>query len=173
MHLPQTHTNAHTHAQYFAHVRLHPVTAIVSEPAPGLHLIELDMVAVSTPHRPLWLPLTRLLPQQVPKNVHIKLGVNGSLETGKVGRVVCARVCVCACACVLVLLPLLLGAWLAFVQRPHACSPESCGPAASVPDTRMCTHLPPLPPPPPPPMPTPRPPHKCKRAHAHTHRWSC
>jgi hypothetical protein len=42
-------------------------------------------VAVSKPHRTWWLPLTLLLPLAVSKNIHLKIGVNGSLESGKVG----------------------------------------------------------------------------------------
>lgn len=70
--------------QYFAHLRIIPVVAAISEPTPGCTLIELDAVAVSFPHRPWLLPITWLLPDHVAKNVHLKIGVNGSLENGKV-----------------------------------------------------------------------------------------
>jgi hypothetical protein len=42
-------------------------------------------VACSFPHRVWWVPATLLLPQQVSKNVHLKIGVRDSLEDGKVG----------------------------------------------------------------------------------------
>jgi hypothetical protein len=70
--------------QYFAHLRIIPVVAAISEPTPGCTLIELDAVAVSFPHRPWVAPITWLLPDHVAKNVHLKIGVNGSLENGKV-----------------------------------------------------------------------------------------
>jgi hypothetical protein len=41
-------------------------------------------VACSFPQRVWWVPATLLLPQQVSKNVHFKIGVRGSLEDGKV-----------------------------------------------------------------------------------------
>ena len=63
-----------------------PVSAVLSEPSPGCHLIELDAVAVSSPHRPWFAPITWLLPAEIAKNVHLKIGVNGTLENGKVGR---------------------------------------------------------------------------------------
>lgn len=58
----------------------------VSQPpdAPGCHLIELEGVYVLKPHKPWFLPITWLLPDEVPNNLHMKIGVNGSLETGKV-----------------------------------------------------------------------------------------
>jgi hypothetical protein len=56
----------------------------------GRHLIELDAVACSFPHRVWYVPPTLLLPQQVSKNVHFKIGVKGSLEDGKVGGFECA-----------------------------------------------------------------------------------
>jgi hypothetical protein len=70
--------------QYFAHLRICPVVAALSHPSPGVTLIELDAVAMSFPLRPWLLPITWLLPDHVAKNVHLKIGVNGSLETGKV-----------------------------------------------------------------------------------------
>lgn len=70
--------------QYFAHLRIIPVVAAISEPTPGSTLIELDAVAVSFPHRPWFAPITWLLPDHVAKNVHLKIGVNSGLETGKV-----------------------------------------------------------------------------------------
>lgn len=70
--------------QYFAHLRIIPVVAAISEPTPGCTLIELDAVAVSFPQRPWFAPITWLLPDHVAKNVHLKIGVNGSLENGKV-----------------------------------------------------------------------------------------
>jgi hypothetical protein len=61
------------------------VVAALSQPSPGVTLIELDAVAVSFPIRPWLLPITWLLPDHVAKNVHLKIGVNGTLEAGKVG----------------------------------------------------------------------------------------
>jgi len=72
--------------QYFAHLRIVPVVAVLSEPSPGHHLIELDAVAISSPHRPWFAPITWLLPAEIAKNVHLKIGVNGSLDNGKVGQ---------------------------------------------------------------------------------------
>lgn len=37
--------------QYFAHLRIIPVVAAITEPSPGATLIELDAVALSFPHR--------------------------------------------------------------------------------------------------------------------------
>ncbi|WIA10200.1 hypothetical protein OEZ85_010403 [Tetradesmus obliquus] len=70
--------------KYFAHLNIRPVALTISEPGPGRTLIELDAVAVSFPHRAWWLPATLLLPQQVSKNVHFKIGVRGGLDGGKV-----------------------------------------------------------------------------------------
>jgi hypothetical protein len=70
--------------KFFAHLSIIPVSASVSEPTPGKHLIELDAVAVSRPHRVWWIPATLLLPSEVPKNIHFKIGVNGSLNSGHV-----------------------------------------------------------------------------------------
>ena len=70
--------------KFFAHLSIIPVAASVSEPSPGKHLIELDAVAVSRPHRVWWIPATLLLPSEVPKNIHFKIGVNGDLTTGHV-----------------------------------------------------------------------------------------
>lgn len=86
-------------AQYFAHLRIIPFAAILSEPTPGCHLIELDAVAVSMPHRPWFAPITWLLPAKVAKNVHLKIGVSGPLENGKVRSTImvtggCCAVCV-------------------------------------------------------------------------------
>ncbi|KAF6265383.1 hypothetical protein COO60DRAFT_1697920 [Scenedesmus sp. NREL 46B-D3] len=70
--------------KYFATLNIRPVALAISEPAPGRTLIELDAVACSFPQRAWWLPATLLLPQQVSKNVHFKIGVRGSLDDGKV-----------------------------------------------------------------------------------------
>jgi hypothetical protein len=70
--------------KYFAHLDIIPTSVIVVEPAPGKHLIELDAVAVSHPHRVWFIPATLLLPKEVAKNVHFKIGVNGDLDNGLV-----------------------------------------------------------------------------------------
>jgi hypothetical protein len=73
--------------QYLAQPRLVPIVLTVSQPpgSPDCHLVELDGVYVVTPHKPWLLPLTWLLPDDLPNNLHMKIGVNGSLEDGKVG----------------------------------------------------------------------------------------
>eukprot|EP00878_Enallax_costatus_P000136 GHUV01000177.1.p1 GENE.GHUV01000177.1~~GHUV01000177.1.p1 ORF type:complete len:376 (+),score=115.02 GHUV01000177.1:645-1772(+) len=70
--------------KYFAHVRIIPTSVIISEPSVGKNLIEVDAVAVSYPHRVWWIPATLLLPREVAKNVHFKIGVDGDLDDGPV-----------------------------------------------------------------------------------------
>eukprot|EP00775_Hariotina_reticulata_P010838 gene10838-10994_t len=70
--------------KYFAHLSIIPVAVAASQPSPGRHLLELDAVAVSRPHRSWLVPISMLLPAEVPKNVHFKIGVKGSLEAGQV-----------------------------------------------------------------------------------------
>jgi hypothetical protein len=71
--------------QHLAQPKLVPIVASVSELSPGLHLIEVDTVYVVSPRKPWFAPVTWLLPDDSPRNVHMKIGVAGSLENGKVG----------------------------------------------------------------------------------------
>jgi hypothetical protein len=83
--------------QGLAQPRLVPTVLAVSQShgAPGCHLIELDGVYVVEPHKPWFLPVTWLLPDAVPNNLHMKIGVDGSLEEGKVRRHVIEHLASC------------------------------------------------------------------------------
>lgn len=72
--------------QYIAQPNIVPIAAIVSEPSPGCNLIELDTVYVLAFNKYWFAPITWLLPDESVSNVHMKIGVDGSLESGKVSR---------------------------------------------------------------------------------------
>lgn len=73
--------------KFLAHLRIIPTLIHITPMGVDRHLIEMDAVAVSYPNRTWLVPATMLLPKSVPKNVHFKIGVQGSLENGKVRRV--------------------------------------------------------------------------------------
>lgn len=93
--LKLTVTPIHTalYPQRLAQPKLVPIVASVSAPSPGLHLIEVDAVYVVAPHKPWFAPITWLLPDESPCNIHMKIGVKGSLEDGQVGPL--QSVCSC------------------------------------------------------------------------------
>lgn len=70
--------------QRLARPSIIPTVAAVSEPSPGCTLIELDTVHVLRANRVWFAPITWLLPDESVSHVHMKIGVNGSLESGKV-----------------------------------------------------------------------------------------
>lgn len=70
--------------QKLARPRIVPIVAAVSAPSPGCVLIELDTLYVLQPNRPWFAPITWLLPDKSVSQVHMKIGVNGGLEGGKV-----------------------------------------------------------------------------------------
>eukprot|EP00877_Chromochloris_zofingiensis_P000594 jgi/Chrzof1/10535/Cz05g02110.t1 len=70
--------------KFLAHLRIIPTLIHITPMGVDRHLIEMDAVAVSYPNRTWLVPATMLLPKSVPKNVHFKIGVQGSLENGKI-----------------------------------------------------------------------------------------
>ena len=70
--------------QKLARPRIVPIVAAVSAPSLGCVLMELDTLYVLQPNRPWFAPITWLLPDESVSQVHMKIGVNGGLEGGKV-----------------------------------------------------------------------------------------